>query len=135
MYILGCLLSSPFFILFETLFFRLLLGVGQNFVRLSVIRVEAMKAIMHHKGISGSYDNLLRWTLLNTCYTVTLSVHGMASQNNKNFLYLCKTVFLKYFSRSPYHMEDRDTYDLIHRPQNQSILLSYYYKIPIVHLH
>ena len=45
--------------IFRFLIFQFLLGGGQNFVRLSIIRVEAVDAIMHLKGISGVYDNWL----------------------------------------------------------------------------
>ena len=55
-YKLGYLLSSPFFG-FQTLILRLLLGGGQKFERLSLIRVEAAEAIMHLNGISGAYYN------------------------------------------------------------------------------
>ena len=40
----------------NALIYRLLLGWGQNFERLWLIRVEAVEAIMHHKVILGGYD-------------------------------------------------------------------------------
>ena len=49
-YILWHLLSLPF-CRFHILIFRLLLGSGQKFERLPIIRVEAVNAIMHLKYI------------------------------------------------------------------------------------